>query len=155
MAVIFLGDEDITSNKTFSSKIQPEDDPIILKEDTYDKRLSSNSIYKLKTKIDELAESIKEKENRLSAFDVSVSSKTKAIDEITIKINALETKLSSAWFGKEKIRKEHNALVQSHNNILELHNNELSEYRILYEEYNRELNAYNKLVKDYNYKIRQ
>ena len=149
----FSGTDDTTNNETSSSKVQRKDDSGILKGDTYKKSSTATSAYQLKTKIDELAESIKEKESRLSVMDASISSKNKAMGEIKTKINELETKLRKAWFGKDKITTEQNNLVQSHNNLLELHNKELAEYQKLYAEYERDLNAHNKLVNEYNNKF--
>ncbi len=61
---------------------------------------SQDALYKLKPKIDEPEEFIKEKEFRLSEADVSASSKIKAMDEIKTKINDLESRLGVAWLSK-------------------------------------------------------
>ncbi len=114
----------------------------------------STSVYQLKTQIEALEESIKNKESALKQLQSNLDSKSGTIDVLKSRIEDLENRYNKAGYGKEQIANEYNQAVNSHNEILETYQKDYISYQNLYKGYEEELKRRNNLVAEYNSRIR-
>lgn len=110
--------------------------------------------YQLKSQIEELDGTIRDKEVKLQEVQERLDSKNKAIEALKSKIEGLESSYNTAWYGKEQLADDYNQSVDSHNVILEAYQKDYLIYQGLYEQYEQELTKRNNLVAEYNKRIR-
>ena len=70
-------------------------------------------------------------------------------------INRLQSRINSAWFGKDKLIDEYNQKVNQYNYLLQSYNTEYYEYENLLKEHNRDVATHDSLVNTYNSRIRR
>jgi len=115
---------------------------------------SGTSISQLKNKIDVLAASINQKRSRILEMEAILKPKAARLETLKSEIANLESRVNSAWFGKNKIIDEYNQKVNQHNYLLESYNSQYYEYEALFKEVERDVSTHDSLVESYNSRIR-
>jgi len=109
--------------------------------------------YELKSMIDSISTSMREKEAELAALEVTMKSKAEAIEKLRKEAETLQSRVERAWFGKGRLEDEYNQVVDNHNAALATYERDYNKYQRLYDEYEKDLKIYNNLVAEYNRKI--
>jgi len=115
---------------------------------------SQPSIYQLKTRIDNLATSIKQRRNKILELEAILKPKFSRLETLKSEISNLESRINSAWFGKNKLIDQYNQKINQHNYLLEAYNRQYYEYEALFKEVERDIIIHDNLIESYNKRIR-